>query len=88
MSTCDDQFLFLFSTGIPQLYYFGKCGNIDCMVMELLGANLEDLFELCGGRFTMKTVLQIAFQLLERIELVHSVGLVYRYYLVFSLQLK
>ena len=69
---------FCSKAGIPQLHYFGKCGNIDCMVMELLGANLEDLFEMCGGQFSMKTVLQIAFQLLDRIELVHSAGLVYR----------
>ena len=64
--------------GIPKLYYFGKCGTIDCMVLELLGANLEDLFEMCGARFSMKTTLMLAFQLLDRIETVHSRGLVYR----------
>lgn len=64
--------------GIPRLHYFGRCGKADCMVVELLGANLEDLFELVGRKFSMKTVLMIAFQLLDRIEQVHQRGLVYR----------
>lgn len=65
-------------TGIPQMHWFGIAGEYNAMVMELLGQNLEDLFNFCTRNFTLKTILLIAIQLIERIKHVHDNHYVHR----------
>ncbi|KAL6452860.1 YCK2 Casein kinase I 2 [Candida maltosa Xu316] len=64
--------------GIPNAYYFGQEGLHNILVIDLLGPSLEDLFDWCGRRFSVKTVVQVAIQMLTLVEEVHRHDLIYR----------
>ena len=60
--------------GIPKVRWFGSVGNHNLMVMDLLGKSLEDLFNYCNRRFSLKTVLLLAHELIGRLETIHNKG--------------
>jgi hypothetical protein len=47
------------------MHWFGVQGDYYVMVIEILGPSLEDLFNFCGRKFSLKTVLQLADQLVR-----------------------
>ncbi|MED6207283.1 Casein kinase 1-like protein 6 [Stylosanthes scabra] len=65
-------------TGVPHLKWFGVEGDYNVMVIDLLGPSLEDLFNYCNRKFTLKTVLMLADQLINRVEYMHSRGFLHR----------
>ncbi|KAI5450711.1 Palmitoylated plasma membrane-bound casein kinase [Naganishia albida] len=64
--------------GIPQVYYFGQEGLHNILVIDLLGPCLEDLFEMCGRKFSVKTCVMVAKQMLTRVQTIHEKNLIYR----------
>lgn len=64
--------------GVPTLFWFGIEINSNIMVMSLLGPSLEDLFNLCNRKFSLKTVLMLADQMIGRVEYVHSRNYIHR----------
>lgn len=53
--------------GIPLVYYFGQHLLNNILIMDLLGPSMEDLFDDCGRKFTLKTVVIVGKQMVRSI---------------------
>jgi len=45
--------------GIPNIYWHGREDTNNIMIIDFLGPNLEDLFNMCERRFSVKTVIML-----------------------------
>jgi casein kinase 1 len=59
--------IFIFAAGIPNVRWFGVEGDYNVLVMDLLGPSLEDLFNFCSRKLSLKTVLMLADQMVRMV---------------------
>lgn len=64
------------AAGIPNVHYFGQEGLHNILVIDLLGPSLEDLLDRCDRRFSIKTVVMVAKQMLSRVQTVHEKNMI------------
>ena len=64
--------------GIPHVYKFRQGHKHNYLIMELLGKSIDKLFNENKKKFSYKTIFQIAYQMIQRIEYVHSTGYIHR----------
>jgi serine/threonine protein kinase len=64
--------------GVPKLIHFGQDGQYNVLVIQRLGHSLEHLFKYCGHQFSLKTVLLLADQMLQRLETLHNNRVIHR----------
>lgn len=66
--------------GIPKIYNFleKKEEKKSILILEYLGPTLEQLFNFCKRKFSLKTILLIIDQLITRIENIHCHGILHK----------
>ncbi|XP_035716807.1 casein kinase I homolog hhp2-like isoform X2 [Folsomia candida] len=65
-------------TGFPTVRWFGQEKRHNVIAMQLLGSSLNSLLQQNGNKFSLKTVLLLADQLLERVEYLHNKRFIHR----------
>ncbi|KAG1748029.1 kinase-like protein [Suillus occidentalis] len=64
--------------GIPSCKWSGIDRGSHILILDQVGANLQQLRRFCRGEFSLKTVAMLAVEMLDRIEFVHSRGVILR----------
>jgi casein kinase I family protein HRR25 len=54
--------------GVPFVRWFGTECDYNPIIIDLLGPSLEDLFNFCNRKFSLKTVLLLANQLVSELQ--------------------
>jgi casein kinase I family protein HRR25 len=64
--------------GAPKLHWCGRESGYNVLVVDLLGPSLEDMFNFCGRKFSVKTVCEVGLQMIDLLEEVHKRGVMHR----------
>ena len=65
-------------TRVPRIYCYGTDIDHNILIMEKLGDSIEGLFQKCGKKLSVGTSAKICYQVLESLEILHSLNYVHR----------
>ncbi|CAI9299613.1 unnamed protein product [Lactuca saligna] len=58
--------------------WFGVEADCNVLVLDLLGSSFEDLFNFCSRKMSLKNVLMLADQMINRVEFIHYKSFLHR----------
>ena len=64
--------------GIPKCYSFINIKDYNFLIMDLYGSNLSNLLKENNNHFSIKTIINLGIQMLERIEEIHKRHIIHR----------
>ena len=64
--------------GIPKLIAFADRDVEPYICMQMLGPCLMDLYRFCGKRLSVKTILIVGVQMIERMQQLHANNIVHQ----------
>jgi casein kinase 1 len=64
--------------GVPQVLWYGTEPPFHILVMTLLGPSLEDILNYNGRQLSVRSVIQVAEEMIQRVEDVHSLDYLHR----------
>ena len=65
--------------GFPNIYWKGPYETLfHALAIELLGPSLEDLFNICDRKLSIKTILMITDQMIARLQFLHNKNFIHR----------
>lgn len=67
-----------FDKGIPKIYSFYETPKFNVLVMELLGDNLDSIFNKYNKKFELCIILKIGYEIINLIEKIHNCGFIHR----------
>jgi serine/threonine protein kinase len=72
------KYLYKEGVGIPKFYWSGDQDDFNVLIVEVMGPNLEHLLNTCNRKFSLKTALIIAQEMIRVIQYLHSKGIIHR----------
>jgi casein kinase 1 len=66
------------NAGFPFLKFYGQVREYNVLITDLYGNNLRDFFDQCHNQLSLKTILILVDQMLQRIEYFHSRGYIHQ----------
>lgn len=64
--------------GIPTIHWYGTTPTHNILIIDLLSKSLEDLLRAYGRKFSLKTVLMLADQMISLMEYIHNKNYIFR----------
>jgi len=63
---------------VPKVHWHGSVGDLNIMVMDLLGPSLEDVFVSWGRSISQTETTRLGLKMLSSVEYLHSMGFIHR----------